>query len=70
MTKMKLANIKCQKCGSVNYELKDKGPHKGAYCKMCGAWIKWVGPASSISSHIIIDELVSDVQDDDKDTPW
>ena len=32
----------CKSCGSIDYELKEKRMHIGAYCRDCGEWIKWV----------------------------
>lgn len=29
-------------CGAVGHDLKPNGPHLGAYCRACGAWLKWV----------------------------
>lgn len=32
----------CTNCGnSSSFELKEKSPHTGIYCKKCGNWIKW-----------------------------
>lgn len=32
----------CTNCGnSSSFELKEKNPHTGIYCKKCGNWIKW-----------------------------
>lgn len=32
----------CKKCKSSNYEIRQAKTKTGAYCKDCGAWIKWV----------------------------
>ena len=38
--------FKCKKCGSTNYELKERnngtGTATGLYCKECGFWHKWI----------------------------
>lgn len=43
---MKLDFI-CKKCGSIEYEIKDKsngtGIAHGLYCAKCGFWHKWIG---------------------------
>ena len=32
----------CTNCvNSSSFELKEKNPHTGIYCKKCGNWIKW-----------------------------
>lgn len=32
----------CTHCGNDKlFELKEKNPHTGIYCKKCGNWIKW-----------------------------
>lgn len=33
---------KCERCGSYTYEVREKGPHIGLYCKCCGKYIKWL----------------------------
>ncbi len=33
----------CDKCGSIDLFLEEKGRHTGLYCGDCGAWLKWVG---------------------------
>ena len=33
----------CEKCGSIDLFLEEKGTHTGLYCGDCGTWIKWVG---------------------------
>lgn len=36
------AELLCTRCGNdESFELKEKNPHTGIYCKKCGAWIKW-----------------------------
>ena len=32
----------CSKCGSNEFEEKEKGPHFGLYCKKCGTWHHWL----------------------------
>lgn len=32
----------CKKCESKNVVIKQAGKYTGAYCKDCGAWIKWL----------------------------
>lgn len=32
----------CSKCGSNEFEKKEKGPHFGLYCKKCGTWHHWL----------------------------
>lgn len=34
--------VVCKKCESNNYEIKQSKTKTGAFCKDCGAWIKWV----------------------------
>lgn len=35
-------DLLCARCGNdESFELKEKSPHIGIYCKKCGAWIKW-----------------------------
>lgn len=40
-------NFICKKCGSTEYEIKDKpngtGIAHGLYCAKCGFWHKWLG---------------------------
>lgn len=40
-------NFVCKKCGSTEYEIKDKsngtGIAHGLYCAKCGFWHKWLG---------------------------
>ena len=34
--------IKCSCCNNeTEFDIFGVGPHKGLYCKKCGAWIKW-----------------------------
>lgn len=34
--------IVCPRCLSERYEVREKGPHIGAYCEVCGTWIRWL----------------------------
>lgn len=65
--------IECRKCGSVNIVLKDRGPHKGAYCGDCGPWIKWVSKRDiCVKPVVCVDNIKNDLLDkvlDDKN-PW
>lgn len=40
----------CPKCGpalaGTGYTTKQKGPHIGAYCSRCNAWLKWLPKGS------------------------
>ena len=42
-----MSNFICKKCGSAEYEIKDKpngtGIAHGLYCAKCGFWHKWIG---------------------------
>ncbi len=42
-----MINFSCKKCGSTEYEIKDKpigtGIAHGLYCAKCGFWHKWLG---------------------------
>lgn len=42
-----MSNFICKKCGSTEYEIKDKpngtGIAHGLYCAKCGFWHKWIG---------------------------
>lgn len=42
-----MSNFICKKCGSTEYEIKDKpngtGIAHGLYCAKCGFWHKWLG---------------------------
>ena len=42
-----MADFICKKCGSTEYEIKDKpngtGIAHGLYCAKCGFWHKWLG---------------------------
>lgn len=42
-----ITNFICKKCGSTEYEIKDKpngtGIAHGLYCAKCGFWHKWLG---------------------------
>lgn len=42
-----MSNFICKKCGSNEYEIKDKpngtGIAHGLYCAKCGFWHKWIG---------------------------
>lgn len=40
MLYFKLSNKKC-KCGNNKFFFRYKGKHIGAYCSMCGRWLKW-----------------------------
>ena len=35
-----IEGMKC-KCGSIYFERKEKGPHRGVYCAKCGKWQRW-----------------------------
>lgn len=48
----------CTKCESHGYVLKSKGPHMGAYCAKCDAWIKWI-PRAEIKGHTIVAEEIT-----------
>lgn len=41
-----MSNFVCKKCGSLEYEIKDKpngtGIAHGLYCAKCGFWHKWL----------------------------
>ena len=43
----KMSDFICKKCGSTEYEIKDKpngtGIAHGLYCAKCGFWHKWLG---------------------------
>lgn len=45
--KKSITNFICKKCGSTEYEIKDKpngtGIAHGLYCAKCGFWHKWLG---------------------------
>lgn len=32
----------CNKCGSIDLYIKEKGNQTGLYCSDCGAWVKWL----------------------------
>lgn len=32
----------CNKCGSIDLYIKEKGNQTGLYCSDCGAWAKWL----------------------------
>ena len=34
--------VRCRKCDSTDVEVKTSGNRTGAYCRKCGAWIKWM----------------------------
>lgn len=34
--------FRCEKCGSLNTEIEEKGTQTGLYCCDCGKWIKWL----------------------------
>ena len=36
-------SLVCRKCNDNEKYLQEKGMQIGAYCKNCGAWLKWVG---------------------------
>lgn len=36
------SGFRCKKCNSNERYIKNKGIHKGIYCKGCGSWIKWL----------------------------
>lgn len=42
-----MTDFVCKKCGSTEYEIKDKnngtGIAHGLYCAKCGFWHKWIG---------------------------
>lgn len=42
-----MSDFICKKCGSTEYEIKDKsngtGIAHGLYCAKCGFWHKWLG---------------------------
>lgn len=38
---------KCKKCGSEKWTVKASGPHYGAYCTDCGAFIRWLKKAEA-----------------------
>lgn len=42
-----MSDFICKKCGSTEYEIKDKpngtGVAHGLYCAKCGFWHKWLG---------------------------
>lgn len=40
MLYFKLSNKKC-KCGNNKFFFRYKGNNVGAYCSMCGKWLKW-----------------------------
>ena len=35
-----MENLTCNKCGSHNYNVTERGIHKTAYCDSCGSYIK------------------------------
>lgn len=35
----------CDKCGSIDVFIREKGPHKGLYCGDCGGFLKWLNKA-------------------------
>ena len=47
----------CKKCGSTDFYTKPKGPHIGAYCSKCNAWLKWMPQGSGLTAkQTVIDE--------------
>ena len=35
----------CNKCGSTDVFINDRGSQKALICGDCGAWLKWIGKA-------------------------
>lgn len=33
---------KCKICQSNKFYIKERGPHIGLYCQVCGQWQKWI----------------------------
>lgn len=38
-----MKNYVCNKCGSIDVFIDDRGNQKALMCGDCGAWIKWIG---------------------------
>lgn len=38
-----MKNYCCEKCGSINVSIDDRGTQKALMCGDCGVWLKWIG---------------------------
>lgn len=50
----------CDKCGSVDLFIDDRGKQKALMCGDCGSWIKWVGKKEMPLVERFIKEMKSD----------
>ena len=50
----------CKECGSVDFEVKEKGVHTGLYCKHCDSWQKWVSKPQLAALSQLTNSNVSD----------
>ena len=52
----------CPICKSDKIKIKCKGPHVGAYCQECGAFIKWLNKQEKRNLMYITNSENDDVQ--------
>lgn len=38
-----MKNYACNKCGSIDLFIDDRGSQKALLCGDCGSWLKWIG---------------------------
>lgn len=38
-----MKNYYCEKCGSIDVFIDDRGNQKALMCGDCGSWLKWIG---------------------------
>lgn len=42
-----MKNFACNKCGSIDVFIQNKGSQKGLYCSDCCSWLKWISKKES-----------------------
>lgn len=59
----------CEKCGSIDVFIDDRGNQKALMCGGCGVWIKWVGKKELPSVERFIKDKKEDVWSKSTDVP-
>lgn len=68
-----MSDFICKKCGSTEYEIKDKpngtGIAHGLYCAKCGFWHKWLGKEElkQYATKESKDEIIAKLQSENAD---
>ena len=52
-----IPGVFCPECRGQHIVVRPRGPHVGAYCARCGAWVKWLNSAEREAADQAADTL-------------